>query len=82
MGIEIYEAFVPSLDMRTGKLTLHANSRSALSATGQRYQVLRSQREVLVLVADRRALPLADALRELAPNWWQLDLIHGLLVVR
>jgi len=82
MGIEIFEALIPSLDMRTGKLTLHANSRSALSATGQRYPVLRSQREVLVLVADRRALPLADAIRELSPSWWQLDLVHGLLVVR
>jgi hypothetical protein len=82
MGIEIFEALIPSLDMRTGKLTLHANSRSALSATGQRYPVLRSQREVLVLVADRRALPFADAIRELSPSWWQLDLVHGLLVVR
>lgn len=82
MGIEIFEALVPSLDMRTGRLTLHANSRSALSATGQRYPVLRSQREVLVLIADRRALPLADAIRELSPSWWQLDLMHGMLVVR
>lgn len=82
MGIEIFEGLVPSLDVRTGKLTLHANSRSALSATGRRYQVLRSPREVLVLVGDRRVLPLVEALRELSPSWWQLDLPHGLLVVR
>ncbi|MDB4888288.1 MAG: hypothetical protein JWL61_143 [Gemmatimonadetes bacterium] len=82
MGIEIFEALVPSLNVRTNKLTLHANSRSALSATGRRYQVLRSPREVLVLVGDRRVLPLVEALRELSPSWWQLDLPHGLLVVR
>ena len=82
MGIEIFEALAPSLNTRTNKLTLHANSRSALSATGKRYQVLRTLREVRVLVDDRRVLPLVDALRELAPSWWQLDLVHGLLVVR
>ncbi len=82
MGIEIFEALVPSLDTRTNRLTLHANSRSALSATGRRFQVLRSVREVLVLVGDGRALPLVEALRELSPGWWQLDLVHGLLVVR
>jgi hypothetical protein len=82
MGIEIFEQLVPSLNTRTNQLTLHANSRSALSATGQRYQVLRTQREVLVLVSERRVLPLVEALRELSPSWWQLDLPHGLLVVR
>jgi hypothetical protein len=82
MGIEIFEAMVPSLNTKTNKLTLHANSRSALSATGKRYQVLRTTREVRVLVGDRRVLPLVDALRELSPSWWQLDLLHGLLVVR
>jgi hypothetical protein len=82
MGIEIFEALVPSVNMRTNRLTLYANSRSALSATGRRFQVLRTQREVLVLVGDRRVLPLVEALRELAPSWWQLDLPHGLLVVR
>jgi hypothetical protein len=82
MGIEIFEAMVPSLNTKTNKLTLHANSRSALSATGRRYQVLRTTREVRVLVGDRRVLPLVEALRELSPSWWQLDLLHGLLVVR
>jgi len=82
MGFEIFEALVPSVNMRTNRLTLYANSRSALSTTGRRYQVLRSSREVLVLVGDRRVLPLVEALRELSPSWWQLDLPHGLLVVR
>ncbi|MEO8337967.1 MAG: hypothetical protein ABI664_23540 [bacterium] len=82
MGFEIFEGLVPSLDTRTNRLTLHANSRSALSATGRRFQVLRSSREVLVLVGDGRVLPLVEALRELSPAWWQLDLPHGLLVVR
>ncbi|MDB4892222.1 MAG: hypothetical protein JWL61_4077 [Gemmatimonadetes bacterium] len=82
MGIEIFEALVPSLNTRTNKLTLHSNSRSALSATGRRFQVLRSTREVLVLVGENRVLPLVEALRELSPSWWQLDLPHGLLVVR
>jgi hypothetical protein len=82
MGIEIFEALVPSLNTRTNQLTLHANSRSALAATGKRYQVLRTPREVRVLVDEGRVLPLVEALRELAPSWWQLDLVHGLLVVR
>ncbi|MEO5813879.1 MAG: hypothetical protein ABIT20_01240 [Gemmatimonadaceae bacterium] len=82
IGLEIFEALVPSLNTSTNRLTLHANSRSALSTTGRRFQVLRSQREVLVLVGDRRVLPLVEALRELSPSWWQLDLPHGLLVVR
>lgn len=82
IGIEIFEALVPSLDVREGQLTLHANSRAALIAFGRRHPVLRSPRGVQVLVGDRRILPLADALRELAPTWWQLDLPHGLLVVR
>ncbi|MEP6733847.1 MAG: hypothetical protein ABJE10_24590 [bacterium] len=82
IGIEVIEALVPSVNMKTHQLTLHANPRSALSATGKRYQVLRSTTEVRVLVGDRRVLPLVDALRELSPSWWQLDLLHGLLVVR
>jgi hypothetical protein len=82
MGIEIFEALVPSVDVREGQLTLHANPRAALLALGRRYQVLRSNRGVQILVGERRTLPLADALRELAPKWWQLDLPHGLLVVR
>ena len=29
-----------------------------------------------------RPLLRVDALRELSPSWWQLDLVHGLLVAR
>jgi hypothetical protein len=29
-----------------------------------------------------RTLPLAAALRELGAMWWQLDLPHGVLIVR
>ena len=82
IGIEVFEALSPSIDVRDGEVTLHVNKRSALSATGRRYQVLRTPREVRVLMGERRVLPLAEALRELAPSWWQLDLPHGLLVVR
>ena len=82
IGIEVFEALSPSMDVRDGKLTLHANPRSGLSATGRRYQVLRTPCEVRVLMGERRMLRLADALRELEPSWWQLDLPHGILVVR
>lgn len=82
LGIEIFEQLVPSVDLRTGEVTLHANSRSALTAKGRRYQVLRTPREVQVLVEEGRVAPLAEALRELKPEWWQLDLLHGILVVR
>jgi hypothetical protein len=82
IGIEVFEALSPSMDMRDGEVTLHANPRSALSATGRRYQVLRTPRGVRVLMGERRVLPLAEALRELDPTWWQLDLPHGVLVVR
>ena len=82
LGIETLEGFVPALDVANETLRLHADTRAALSALGRRYLVLRTPREVRVLVARGRALPLADALRELAPRWWQLDLAHGLLVVR
>lgn len=82
IGIEVFEALAPSLDRRNSELTLHANPRSALSAMGRRYQVLRMPRGVRVLMGERRTLPLVEALRELEPRWWQLDLVHGLLVVR
>ena len=82
IGIEVIEALSPSVDVRDGEVTLHANPRSALSATGRRYQVLRTARGVRVLMGERRVLPLADALRELSADWWQLDLPHGVLVVR
>jgi len=82
IGIEVFEALSPSVDVREGEVTLHANPRSALTATGRRYPVLRTPREVRVLVGDRRVLSLSAALREFNPRWWQLDLVHGLLVVR
>ena len=82
IGIEVFEALSPSVDVREGEVTLHANPRSALSATGRRYQVLRTPREVRVLIGDRRVVTLAVALRELRPRWWQIDLVHGVLIVR
>ena len=82
VGIETIEALVPSFDAANHVLRLHADPREALAAVGRRYPVLRSERDVLVLLAPGRVRPLADALRELAPRWWQLDLPHGLLVVR
>lgn len=82
IGIEVLEALAPSIDLRTDELTLHANARSALTATGRRFQVLRTPSEVRVLIGDRRVLPLAAALRELKPKWWQIDLAHGILIIR
>jgi hypothetical protein len=73
---------VPSLDPATRRLTLHANSRSALGAVGQRYPLLRDARDIRVLMTSGRMLSLPMALRELAPRWWQVDLVHGVLVVR
>ena len=82
IGIEWFEAFAPSFSAKDSTLTLHANRRSALSAVGRRHQVLRTREGIRVLMGERRVLPLAAALREMAPSWWQLDLMHGLLVVR
>lgn len=82
VGVELIEAFLPALDVATGHLTLHADPRSATKAQGERYRVLRDAREIRVLMTSGRALPLTAALRELAPTWWQLDLPHGVLVVR
>lgn len=82
IGIEVFEALSPSVDVREGEVTFHANPRSALTATGRRYPVLRTPREVRVLIGDRRVVTLSAALRELRPRWWQLDLVHGILVVR
>ena len=73
---------MPSFDAVNHVVRLHADPRAPLMAVGRRYPVLRSERDVLVLLAPGRARPLVDALRELAPRWWQLDLPHGLLVVR
>lgn len=82
IGIEVFEALAPSVDVRNGEVTLHANPRSALAATGRRFQVLRTPREVRVLIGERRVVSLDAALRELRPSWWQIDLPHGVLIVR
>lgn len=82
VGVELIEAFVPSYDTVTHKLTLHANNRSALRAEGRKYPVLRDAREIRVLMTTGRILSLPAALREIQPRWWQLDLLHGVIVVR
>jgi hypothetical protein len=82
VGFETLEGLVPTYDVTNGVLRLHADSRSALSALGRRYPVLRSPREVRVLVAEGKVRSLPDALQELGARWWQLDLLHGVLVVR
>ncbi|MFL5617427.1 MAG: hypothetical protein ACJ79A_03425 [Gemmatimonadaceae bacterium] len=82
VGIETIDAAVPAFDVADHIVRLHADPRSALRAVGRRYPVLRTEREVRVLLAPGRVRPLDEALRELTPRWWQLDLPHGLLVVR
>jgi hypothetical protein len=82
IGIETIEALVPSFDAVSHLLRLHADPRTPLAAVGRRYPVLRSERGVRVLLAPGRVRPLEDALRELTPRWWQLDLPRGVLVVR
>jgi hypothetical protein len=82
VGVELIEALVPSLDTATMRLTLHADARSVVRATGRRYSLLRDAKDVRVLMTAGRTLSLPAALRELSPRWWQLDLVHGVLVVR
>jgi len=82
VGIETIEALVPAFDVADHLLRLHADPRAALGAPGRRYPVLRSARDVRVLLAPGRVRSLDAALRELTPRWWQLDLPHGVLVVR
>jgi hypothetical protein len=82
VGVETIEALAPSFDVANHLLRLHADPRNPLTAIGRRYPVLRTGREVRVLLAPGRVRPLADALRELTPRWWQLDLPHGLLIAR
>ena len=82
VGIELIEALVPSLDTTTMRLTLHADARTALGVTGQRYPLLRDARDVRVLMTTGRTLSLSAALHELAPRWWQVDLVHGVLIVQ
>jgi hypothetical protein len=82
VGIETLEALVPTYDVANRMLRLHADPRDALRALGRRYPLLRTARDVRVLLAPGRVRSLPDALRELSPRWWQLDLLHGILVVR
>jgi hypothetical protein len=82
VGIETIEALVPECDVVNGMMRLHADARAALGAPGRRYHVLRTTGDVQVLLAPGRVRSLPVALRELAPRWWQLDLPHGVLVVR
>jgi hypothetical protein len=82
VGIELIEALVPSLDTATMRLTLHADARAVARSTGQRYPLLRDAKDIRVLMTAGRTLSLPAALRELAPKWWQVDLVHGVLVVR
>jgi hypothetical protein len=82
VGLETIDAAVPAFDVANHDVRLSADPRSSLHAVGRRYPVLRSERDVLVLLAPGRVRPLGEALRELAPRWWQLDLPHGVLVAR
>jgi hypothetical protein len=82
VGIELIEALVPSLDTTTMRLTLHADARSALKSLGQRYPLMRDAKDIRVLMTAGRALSLPAAVRELTPKWWQVDLVHGYLIVR
>ena len=82
VGVEVFEAFSPAVDVRENTVTFHADPRAALTSTGPRYAVLRSREGVRVLMSEGRVLPLTVALRQLRPTWWQLDLVHGFLVVR
>ena len=82
VGIEVLEGLVPTYDVTNRVLRLHADSRSGLTAMGRRYPVLRSSHDVRVLLAEGRARSLPDALKELDARWWQLDLPHGMLIVR
>jgi hypothetical protein len=82
MGIEMLEQQLPAIDVARNQLTLHADSRTALRTIGRRYPVLRDTNDIMVLVGPDRVMSLAPALREIEAKWWQLDLLHGILVVR
>lgn len=82
VGIELIEGLVPSYDTASRRVTLHADQWSAMKASGERYRVLRDSREVRVLMTSGRTLSLPAALAEMQPSWWQLDLVHGVLVIR
>ena len=82
VGVETIDALVPEVDVANGAMRLHADPRAAAGAPGRRYRVLRTPSDVRVLLAPGRVRSLPGALRELTPRWWQLDLPHGVLVVR
>jgi hypothetical protein len=82
VGLETIDALVPEVDVANGAMRLHADPRAAMAASGRRYPLLRTPRDVRVLLAPGRVRSLPAALRELAPRWWQLDLAHGVLIVR
>lgn len=81
-GVETIDALLPEVDVVNGTMRLHDNPRAAGDVAGRRYHVLRSASDVRVLLAPGRVRSLPVALRELAPRWWQLDLPHGVLIVR
>jgi hypothetical protein len=82
VGLETIDALVPEVDVANGAMRLHADPRAAMAASGRRYPLLRTPRDVRVLLAPGRVRSLPAALREHAPRWWQLDLAHGVLIVR
>jgi len=82
VGVELLEGLIPAYDTVTHRLTLHADPKTAAGVAGRRYAVLRDQRDIRVLMTAGRTLSLAPALRELGARWWQLDLTHGVLIVR
>ena len=82
IGIELIEALAPSLDVATMRLTLHTGGRARRLSPGERYPLMRDARDVRVLMTSGRSLSLPAALRELSPNWWQVDLMRGMLIVR
>ena len=82
IGIELIEALAPSLDVASMRLTLHSGGRARRASPGDRYPLLRDARDVRVLMTSGRSLSLPAALRELAPSWWQVDLVRGVLIVR
>ena len=57
VGVELIEALVPSLDVATMRLTLHADARTALASPGTRYPLLRDARDVRVLMTSAAPSP-------------------------
>jgi hypothetical protein len=82
IGFEVFEAMVPSIDVRANEMTLHAPASPAPSGRTRRFPVLRWTDGVQVLMREGEVLPLSAALTALRVRWWQLDLVRGVLVVR